>query len=155
VAQRRTAKQQLTGRTHNNRRTAAHGARLFGMTNTAVDRDAIRDLYARYCWNVDTGAADDWADCFTEDGEFIVGVGDPLVGREALLAFARSLPSGVLHHMVMNEAIDVDGDAAACRSSVLVLSNGAIVTTGRSEDVLRRVEGSWKIAHRNFTPDGK
>jgi uncharacterized protein (TIGR02246 family) len=125
------------------------------MTSTAEDRDAIRDLYARYCWNIDSGAADAWAECFSEDGEFVVEGGEPLLGRGALRAFAASLPSGALHHMVMNEAIDVDGDAATYRSSVLVVSNGAIVTTGRTQDTLRRFEGSWKIHHRNFTPDAR
>ena len=123
------------------------------MTSRVEDRDAIRDLYARYCWNIDSGAADAWADCFIEDGRFIVGGGHELAGREALRAFADSLANGSLHHMVMNEAIDVNGDTATYRSSVLVLSNGTIVTTGRSEDTLTRVEGVWKIAHRNFTPD--
>lgn len=119
------------------------------------DRDAIRDLYARYCWHIDTGAADEWADCFTDDGEFLVEGGEPLVGREALRAFAASLTTGGLHHMVLNEAIDIDGDAAAYRSSVLVVSHGAIVTTGRAQDSLRRVDGSWRIASRRFRPDAR
>jgi len=83
----------------------------------------------------------------------LVGGGDPMVGREALTAFAASIPKGALHHMVVNEAIDVDGDTAAYRSSVLVVSGGNIVTTGRTVDTLKRDHGAWKIAHRVFTPD--
>ena len=122
------------------------------MPSLAEDRDAIRDLFARYCLYVDTGAAEEWAATFTDDGEFVVG-DDPLVGREALTAFAASLPAGALHHMVMNQAIDVDGDTAISRSSVFVTSKGAVVTTGRSEDKLRRVDGSWRIAHRVYVAD--
>jgi uncharacterized protein (TIGR02246 family) len=122
------------------------------MPTLAEDRDAIRDLFARYCLYVDTGAADEWAATFTDDGEFRAG-GDPLVGRDALKAFAASLASGTLHHMVLNEVIDIDGDTATCRSSVFVTSKGAVVTTGRSEDELRRVNGSWCIARRAYEPD--
>jgi uncharacterized protein (TIGR02246 family) len=119
----------------------------------AEDRDAIRDLFARYCLYIDTGAADEWAATFTEDGEFLRAGADPLTGREALKAFATSLSSSTLHHMVLNEIIDIDGDTATCRSSVFVTSKGASVSTGRSEDALRRIDGSWRIARRSYEPD--
>jgi uncharacterized protein (TIGR02246 family) len=123
------------------------------MPSLADDRDAIRDLYARYCLYVDSGAADEWAASFTDDGEFVVGDDPPMVGRQALTAFCASLPAGAMHHMVMNEAIDVDGDTAMCRSSVFVTSKGAVLTTGRSEDELRRVDGSWRITRRTYVAD--
>ena len=104
----------------------AGGARLSGVPTLAEDRDAIRDLFARYCLYIDTGAADEWAATFTEDGEFLRAGADPLTGREALKAFATSLSSSTLHHMVLNEIIDIDGDTATCRSSVFVTSKGAV-----------------------------
>jgi uncharacterized protein (TIGR02246 family) len=122
------------------------------MPTPAEDRDAIRDLFARYCLYVDTGAVEEWAATFTDDGEFMTGQ-DTLVGREALKSFAAALPAGMLHHMVMNQAIDVDGDAATCRASVFVTTKGTVVTTGRSLDELRRVDGSWRIARRIYTAD--
>ena len=122
------------------------------MTTLAEDRDAIRDLYARYCHCVDGGAAEEWAQLFTDDGRFLTG-GDPLVGREALRAFAAALPAGTMHHLVTDLAIDVEGDRAACRSSVLVMANGAIMIAGRSSDELQRVDGSWRIANRDFVAD--
>jgi uncharacterized protein (TIGR02246 family) len=122
------------------------------MPSLAEDRDAIRDLFARYCLYVDTGADEEWAATFTEDGEFMTGQ-DTLVGREALKSFAASLPAGVLHHMTMNETIQVDGDTATCQASVFVTTKGTVVTTGRSLDELRRVDGSWRIARRTYTPD--
>lgn len=123
------------------------------MPTLAEDRDAIRDLFARYCRYIDTGAVDEWAATFTENGEFL-GAGEPLLGRVALRAFASQLPAGTLHHMVLNEAIDVVGDSAICRSSVVVAANGAIVVIGRSDDELRRVDGAWRIARRTFVSDG-
>jgi uncharacterized protein (TIGR02246 family) len=125
------------------------------MTTLTEDREAIRDLFARYCHAIDTGAARTWAGMFTTDGEFKTGFGDPLVGRDALEAFAAGIAAGTLHHMVLNLAVDVDGDLATCQSSVLVTANGAILTTGRSEDELRRVDGSWQIARRNYVADAR
>jgi uncharacterized protein (TIGR02246 family) len=122
------------------------------MPTLAEDRDAIRDLFARYCLYVDTGAVEEWAATFTEDGEFTTGQGT-LVGQEDLKSFAASLPPGGLHHMTMNETILVDGDTATCQASVFVTTKGTVVTTGRSLDELRRVDGSWRIARRTYTAD--
>ena len=122
------------------------------MPTLAEDRDAIRDLFARYCLYFDTGAVEEWAATFTEDGEFMTGR-DTLVGSDALKSFAAALPAGGLHHMTMNETIQVDGDTATCQASVFVTTKGTVVTTGRSLDELRRVDGSWRIARRTYTPD--
>lgn len=125
------------------------------MASLAEDRDAIRDLFARYCFYVDTGAADDWAGTFAEDGEFHLAGGDPIAGRDALRAFAAGMGAGgSMHHVVANEIIDVDGDRATCRASILVMSGGQMVASGRYEDTLRRFDGKWVIATRRFTPDG-
>ena len=34
------------------------------------DRLDIQELFAKYCWALDTGDADALVQCFTEDGEF-------------------------------------------------------------------------------------
>jgi len=122
------------------------------MVTSPDDRDAIRELLALYCWYIDTGVAEEWADLYTEDGRF-EGNGAPIVGREALRAFASTLDSGSMHRMVTNEVIDVDDGDATCRSSILITSGGTIVMTGRVYDELRRVGGRWRIAHRRFTAD--
>ena len=82
-----------------------------GMASTSEDRDEIRDLFARYCVHMDAGEAAEWAALFTEDGVFDMGTG-PIVGREALAVFAGSI-GGSMHHMVMNEVIDVGVDPVA------------------------------------------
>jgi uncharacterized protein (TIGR02246 family) len=121
------------------------------MPSTSEDRDEIRDLFARYCLHIDAGEAAEWAALFTEDGVFDMG-SEPLVGREALAVFAGSLGAS-MHHMVLNEVIDVDGDVASSRASILVVAGGQLVTTGRYRDTLRREDGRWRIAKRTFTPD--
>ncbi|MGY1741669.1 MULTISPECIES: SgcJ/EcaC family oxidoreductase [unclassified Blastococcus] len=121
----------------------------------ADDRDAIRDVYARYVHALDTGAAATFAAFYTDDGVFVGGGtgGDDVVGRAALEAFAAGLVPGSVHRLSANHLIDVEGDTAVCRSSIVVLSGTAVVSAGRVTDELRRVDGAWRIARRTFTPD--
>jgi len=123
------------------------------MATLAEDRDAIRDLHARYCSYIDSGAAEEWAALYTEDGEFEADEGKSIVGREALKAFASSLSAGSVHRMVTNHVIDVSGDEATCTASVILISKRAIVQTCHTHDELRRVDGCWRIARRTYTPD--
>jgi uncharacterized protein (TIGR02246 family) len=121
----------------------------------ADDRDAIRDVYARYVTALDNGEAATFAGLYTDDGVFVGGGtgGDDVVGRDALEEFAAGLRPGSVHRLSLNHAIDVDGDAAVCRSSIVVLAGVAVVSAGRVHDELRRVDGAWRIARRTFTPD--
>ena len=123
------------------------------MTSLAADREAIREVYARYCLYRDTGAVAEWVALYSDDGEFI-GAGDHIVGREALEAYAAGLGAGTVHRMVLNHVIDVDGDTATCRASVFLISGEAIVSVGRTTDELRRISGSWRITRRSFVSDG-
>ena len=123
------------------------------MPNLSEDRDAIRDLFARYCLSVDTGDIDGYADAFTDDGEMVIPAMEVAIsGRDALRKFAATFGGG-MHHMVLNEVIEVDGDTATCRSSILVIAAGAVSLTGRYTDELRRVGGSWHIARRELARD--
>jgi uncharacterized protein (TIGR02246 family) len=116
------------------------------------DRDEIRDLLSRYCLYFDQGAVQEWARLYTEDGEFI-GSGQHHSGREALEAFLAGVPASTTHRVTVNHVIDVDDDRALCRSSVLLLDNGVIVSSGRTVDELARVDGAWRISRRTFSPD--
>jgi hypothetical protein len=40
------------------------------------------------------------------------------------------------------------------RSSILVISNGAVSLSGRYTDQLRRIDGGWRIARRELVSDG-
>ena len=120
------------------------------MPTITEDRDAIRDLAARYCHNFDHGNADGVADLFTEDGVFDPGFPgfDALESREAIRAFVGSLTAGTVHHMVTDLAYDIDGDRATGVASFLVTAGTAIVTVGRYQDELRRVDGTWRFVRR-------
>ena len=58
------------------------------MPTITEDRDAIRDVFARYCQYIDAARGDEWATLFTEDAEFDHRMGDPVVGRDALVGDA-------------------------------------------------------------------
>jgi hypothetical protein len=126
-----------------------------GMSSAAEDRDEYRDLNARYCLHVDTGPAESWAALFTEDGCFGGAGRDDVVGTEALQQFAAGLLSrpNRIHHMITNEVLDVDGDTATGSASLVIVAGGALRTSGRYADTLRRVDGHWRFATRTFTPD--
>ena len=119
----------------------------------ADDRDAIRDVFARYCLYFDSGRGAECAVLFTEDGTFDTRMGDPVVGRTALAAMVNANPPGLTHHWITNFVIDVDGDQATCVASAMVMSKGVILMTAHTHDELQRVDGEWRIKFRTYEPD--
>lgn len=124
---------------------------LTAVPTLTEDRDAIRDLLARMCLYRDTQASDSWVTLFTEDAELHVQR-DPVVGRDALRAYAERALAG-MHHMLTNHVIDVDGDTATAVSSLFVTRANGIHITARVYDQLRRVDESWYIARRSYIID--
>ena len=122
------------------------------MSTLSEDREAIRDLYARYTLYLRIGAVDEWLLLFTDDPEF-TGGGPDIVGRVALEEKGRIWATQSVHRMIGSHVIDVDGDVARCRASVVVYSGFRIASVGSTSDELRRVGGSWRIHRRSYTPD--
>ena len=83
------------------------------MASVLEEKDAIRELMARYCFHFDNGEFDAWLDLFTADGAFDLGARGRFGGRESLQKFLKSLPltNGVpmMKHCVMNSIVAVDG----------------------------------------------
>jgi ketosteroid isomerase-like protein len=126
------------------------------MPTVAEDRDAIRDLFARYASDIDAGAdrAEAWSLHYAEDGRFDPGGGmEPVAGREALRAYCLTMPTSGVRHALANLVIDVAGDVATCEAIVIVIVKGRIVSTGVAQDELHRIDGRWQIVRRVFTPD--
>jgi len=123
------------------------------MSALAEDLEEIRKLLARYCFAVDERDADGWADLFTEDGVFNGILGEPLVGREALRQITSRVPEGV-HHLTMNEVIEVQGDSATARAYVLVTTGSPPIIAGGGtyKDTLSRTADGWRFSHRIFRP---
>lgn len=73
-----------------------------------ADREAVRELVSRYAdcvWRKDSEAA---GDLFTEDGVMDTGDGQPLIGREALVAaYSRAFAEGEFMPFVSNHLIEL------------------------------------------------
>ena len=117
------------------------------------DREAIRELTARYCQFAVAGDAEDVVSLFTEDG--VLDFGEIVEqGRERLVALYRESFQAVRPiPTVHNHMVELDGDRATgyCSLELRMVENGEAVTAaGHYEDVFERVEGSWKFARRKL-----
>ena len=117
------------------------------------DREAIRELTARYCQFVATGRTAEILDLFTDDGvmEFEE---TQIRGREALAVGYREAVSD-LHPIptVHNHVIELSGDRATgfCSLELRTVEGGeAITAAGHYEDAFERVAGRWRFSHRKL-----
>ncbi len=126
------------------------------MSAVLEEKDAIRELMARYCFHFDNGEFDQWLSLFTADAVFDLGTRGRFQGREALRSFLRVIPlsNGVpmMKHCVLNVIITVSGLHATAESYVIVLRGGghglALSIAGRYQDQLSKVDGEWRFAQR-------
>jgi uncharacterized protein (TIGR02246 family) len=124
------------------------------------DREAIKELKARYCRLVDDKDWDEFRQLFTHDATFILKGHEPILGADAWVAFVRRVTEGTgartVHHVQMPE-IAISGDTEARGKWVLTdyLEWPADPVTGqrrgvrgygRYEETYRKLDGEWKIA---------
>jgi ketosteroid isomerase-like protein len=126
------------------------------MADLAADRDAIRDLLARYTYNGDRGRLDALTACFAADGVLEYPGASPK-GRDAI---AASLGSSTrdprltfVRHHITNPLIAVDGDSATARSYFTVHSDFGPDHSGTYDDRLVRTADGWRFAHRRMRID--
>ncbi len=131
------------------------------------ERDVLDRIYA-YCHFIDNKLSEEWLDCFTDDGAFIVRMIETnppdieLRGKDALRAWIDDYHAKALggsNHMVINpRVLAIEGDVARTASYYLLASfrDGVLNmnATGRYNDrLLRCSDGRWRIqerlAHRN------
>jgi hypothetical protein len=125
------------------------------MPSVLEEKDAIRELMARYCFHFDNGEFDAWVQLFTEDGAFDLGERGRFTGHAALRNFLKAIPltNGLpmMRHCVMNSIVAVDGDRATAQCYVIVIRDGeqlGLSIAGRYEDQLSRVSGTWRFKER-------
>jgi hypothetical protein len=120
----------------------------------AEDVVAIEQLYAKYCIARDDGDGQAFAGCFAPGGYFEMS-GDAIAGS-ALVQFGDDPPAGI-RHVATNVYVEGDGDEARGRSYLVAYRRSGDATTvlftGRSHDILRRLEGRWLFAERHFAAD--
>jgi len=118
------------------------------------DRDAIRELTARYCHAVVEANVDAIVELFCEDGAMVMGEtrneGQDALRRSYGDALADLTPKPMIH----NHVIELAGNTATGRCSVELrfVENGeAFVASGHYDDHYRREGSAWKFARRDFT----
>lgn len=117
------------------------------------DRDAIRELTARYCQLAVAGRSEEVVALFTRDG--IMESGPTKEQGHARLrelyrsAFGELRPIPFIH----NHVVELQGDRATGYSSIelrMVENGEAVTAAGWYDDVFEREDGVWKFAHRRL-----
>ena len=128
------------------------------MTSAADEKDAIRELMARYCHALDACQFGEVASLFAEDGEWTTTYGSAR-GRaqiEALLTSVVPKPGEgpQRKHYITNIVITLAGDRADARSDYLVVreSDGGLmpVMGGTYMDTFVKREGGWQFARKQL-----
>ena len=122
------------------------------------DREAIRDLIARYGPAADSGDADGVAALFDEAGVYAVGGMGESRGRQAIAALIhgpvhQQLMADGCAHLLGPVAIDLAGDTATARDLSLVFrwngSNWDAVRTSANRWQLARGKAGWAVTRRD------
>ncbi|WP_226019019.1 nuclear transport factor 2 family protein [Novosphingobium sp. FKTRR1] len=119
----------------------------------AADRDAIRDLLARYTYNGDRGRIEALAACFADDGTLDYP-GNRVTGPAAIAAAlagradTRNPALTFVRHHITNPLIDIDGDRASARSYFAVQTDIGPDHSGTYSDTLARTPHGWCFANR-------
>lgn len=125
------------------------------------DKDAIREVMARYCHALDACRFDDVASLFAEDGEWTTDYGSAR-GRMEIAAFLASVvplkgEGPQRKHYITNIVITLDGDHAQTRSDYLIIresERGLIPVMGGSyHDRFVRRGGGWFFARKELVHD--
>lgn len=121
------------------------------------DREAIRVLMARYNIAGDRGDIATLAATFAVDGVLSFN-GEPCTGRPAITARlsgggTRNPALTVSRHHLTTSLIEIDGDAATGRSYFHVLTDIGPDHHGVYVDRFARIDGDWRIAHREVRID--
>ncbi len=131
------------------------------MTSVLEDKEAIRDLLSAYCFHVDDGEYDEWANLFVEDATLLAGDLATCQGRAEIKAFIVAAVGGDVpprKHCTMNAMVKVDGATATANSYIIVVradGDGGIVNSlaGRYQDELVKQGDGWKFQKRIICMD--
>lgn len=120
-----------------------------------INREKIREVVHRYCWAVDRGTLEEVMAFFHDDPCRLVLVpGKQYVGKAAVQQWYDVYMQNrmeVLRHLIHNQTIAIDGDAAVSKSyfdAVGDLKGESITVAGFYEDTLQRVRGKWKFTEK-------
>ncbi len=131
------------------------------MVSSADEKDAIREVMARYCHALDACRFDDVAALFAEDGEWMTDYGSAR-GRAEIAALLRGIvpvkgEGPQRKHYIANILIKLDGASASSVSDYLVIresENGLIpVMGGTYRDVFVKAGDDWLFRRKELVHD--
>lgn len=127
---------------------------------------AIQQLYGHQSHCIDSGRQQDWAQTFTDNGEFhSPSYPEPVVGFGDLAAFAARFYAAaeavdeVQRHVLTNLVVEaVDESALAVRGYLQIVATARggesrLVRMTTVDDRVVRVGEEWKIARRTVSRD--
>jgi 3-phenylpropionate/cinnamic acid dioxygenase small subunit len=147
---------------------------------TFEDKYQIEDLLRREAHLLDERRFREWLDLFTEDAAYVIPLteavqgdvapaGHPIVKDSKDMLLARILkdetgfshaeiPTSMTCHLISNIVVDESPEEdAEVRSAFMVRQARKLRDeawwVGRRRDLIRRVDGQWRIAHRIVTLD--
>jgi len=124
------------------------------MASVLEDKEAIREAFAMYCYNVDDNKPAEFGALFTEDGIWDGGPIGKFEGRDAITAFCAGLNQNwgvnTFRHHLANQVVTVDGDSAKFNAYVNVMKANpgepiAIFGSGKYDVDFVRKGGKWLI----------
>ena len=129
------------------------------MPSVLEEKDAIREVLARYCFALDDGKFAEMGALFTEDGTWHTAFGKT-TGRAEIAKFAAGLrahrlgPTPRAIHHVTNVVITLDGDSAKVRSNWTTVQNAPdgpkIGSGGAYDDDMVKIGGNWFFRYRTI-----
>jgi ketosteroid isomerase-like protein len=126
------------------------------MASYLEERAAIHDLQSMYCFHVDNGNYDGWANLFTTDCVLEPGNLGTQNGRAAIRGWIEKLLIGAAprKHCTINSVVRVNGSEATSDSYIIMAQQGEkgpfISLAGRYQDVVVKQEGSWLFKYRRI-----
>jgi SnoaL-like domain len=129
------------------------------MTSMLEDKDAIREMFAQYCFYTDSGQFEKYVNLFTEDCDWDGGPFGHHQGRANLLAMLKQGGDTAtkLRHSTTNSLITINGNEARAISYVQVLGVGepapVIFFAGIYLDYLIKQNGRWLFKQRKLRTD--
>jgi 3-phenylpropionate/cinnamic acid dioxygenase small subunit len=123
-----------------------------------VDRQQIIDTLYRYASTIDAKDYPRLRSLFVDDAVGQYAGAEPIHGADEIVAWIDSmtLDRAWQHHLVNVYHVDIDGDEAhtltyhTSHQTTTTDPDTVIVIVARYRDVLRKVDGTWKIADKRM-----
>ena len=123
-----------------------------------VDRQQIIDTPYRYASTIDSKDYPRLRSLCADDTVAQYAGGEPLHGADAIISWIdqMTLDRTWQHHLLNVYHVDIDGDEARtltyhmCHQTAEADPNTVIVIVARYRDVLRKLDGTWKIVDKDM-----